>query len=185
MKAISRFLLIIFIVGSLVGCSRDVKDNGNQVVNTTTVPIEEVNNKVMNIPFKDHLYTKHSSSITWGWSNAEEIPEEITDQYNEFENSVPGGFVVEETPTTYFICVSIGQQESVTKGFEVKSLTLQDDDQVEDSIVRIEVNRVTNENPSDKEMKGKVYVRRLISVSKEDLPEGIKMNSFRMAIEEL
>lgn len=184
LKPMSRYFIIILIMGSLVGCSRDVKDDGNQFVNATTVPIVEDNNKAVSIPFKEHLYTKHSSSFTWEWSNTEYIPKDITDKYKELENSVPGGFMVKETPTEYYICVSIGEQESVTKGFEVKSLSFQDKNIVEAPMVQIEVNRVTNDNPSDKELQGKVHVRRLISVSKEDLPDGIKINAFRMGLEE-
>lgn len=184
MKTISGLLIIIFSLGLLMGCNVAENSNGNQVVNATTAPVAEINPKTVNIPFKEHLYTKHSSSYTWEWSNKEDIPKDITDKYKAFENSVPGGFMVKETSKEYFICVSIGEQESVTKGFEVKSLRLQGDSQVEDPMVQIEVNRVANDNPSDKDMQGKVHVRRLISVSKEDLPDGIKINAFTMGLEE-
>lgn len=182
MKTITGFFIIILIVGSLVGCSKDVKDNGDQTVtvNETTLEEAEVNRNYVSIPFKEHLYSKHSSSFTWEWSNTENIQKEITNKYEEFKNSVPGGFIVKETPTEYFICVSIGEQESVTKGFEIKSLKVQDGNEVGDPILKIEVRHVRDENPSDKEMQGKVFVRSLISVSKEDLPDGISIHSIIM-----
>jgi hypothetical protein len=165
-----------------MGCSEDVKGDGNQSV-TETVEING-NKNSRSIPFKQHLYSKNSSSFSWEWSNTEDIQKEITDKYEEFKNSVPGGFIVKETPTEYFICVSIGGKESVTEGFKIKSLTLPDEYKEENPILRIEVIPVSNENTLDKKMQGEVFVRSLISVSKKDLPNGIHINSFIMGIED-
>lgn len=180
-------MIITILLGLQLGCSAEIKENGNRTVNetkteTVTIDSEKVN---ASIPFTQHLYSKHSPDFTWGWSNTEDLPREITDRYKEFENSVPGGFLVKETPTAYYICVSTGEQDSVTDGFEVKSITFPDEYAAEEEpILKIEAVPVSDENPSDKEMKGKVVARSLISVNKEELPEGVRIHSIVMSLED-
>jgi hypothetical protein len=183
-KKMNGLIIIIFILGVQIGCSVDQKGNGNQFVNETMETVIDVNKNGISIPYKQLLYTKNSSSFSWERNNTEELQKEITDRYEEFKNTVPGGFIVKETPTEYFICVSIGGKESVTEGFKIKSLTLPDDIKEENPTLKIDVIPVSNENTSDKEMKGEVYMRSLISVSKEDLPNGININSISMRLED-
>lgn len=181
--------IITLMLGLQLGCSADIEENGNHMVTETKTQTETVeidsNKQSASIPFIQHLYSKHSPDFTWGWSNTENLPKEITDRYNEFENSAPGGYLVKETPTEYFICVSIGETGSVTKGFEVKSLTLPAGYAAADKpILKIEAVPVRDQNPSDKDMPGKIVARSLISVAKEDLPEGIRIRSMIMSLEE-
>lgn len=181
--------IITLMLGLQLGCSADIEGNRNHSVTETKTETETVeidsNKQRASIPFTQHLYSKHSPDFTWEWSNTENLPKEVTDRYKEYENSAPGGYLVKETPTEYFICVSIGETESVTKGFEVKSLTLPAEHAAaEKPILKIEAVPASDQNPSDKEMPGKLFTRSLISVAKEELPEGIHIHSMIMSLEE-
>jgi hypothetical protein len=183
LKTMNGLFIFIFILGLLMGCSVDVKGNGNQIEKAAMETEIDVNKKSISIPYKQHLYSKNSSSFSWERINTEDLKKEVTDRYEEYKNTVPGGFIVKETPTEYFICVSIGGKESVTEGFKIKSLTLPNEIKEKNPTLKIEVIPVSNENTSDKEMMGEVFVRSLISVSKEDLPNGININSISMRLE--
>ena len=181
-----RLTFIICILGLLIGCSGE-NGNGNQLTQedtesqTETVIANREEGAV--IPYIQHLYTKDSSDFSWEWGGTEDLPEEIIDSYEDFINSVPGGFVIQETPSDYFICVSFGRKESVTKGFKIKSLAMYDTNS-ERSFLRIHAIPVTSEDVMDKEVKGEVSVRSLISVAKKDLPEGIGMSEIILSVEE-
>ncbi|WP_438351210.1 hypothetical protein ACP8HI_11535 [Paenibacillus sp. FA6] len=181
LRTMTGLITILFVIGLQMGCSADVDGNGNQVVDEKTETIVQVDGKVKSIPYKQLLYSKSSLNFAWERDNSDGLSQEIVDRYGEFKTSVPGGFIVKETDTEYFICVSIGEKESVTKGFEIISLTLPEENTEKDPILKIDVIPVMNENNSDKKMKGKVFIRSLISVSKEDLPDGIVINSIIMS----
>ncbi|OAB46862.1 hypothetical protein [Paenibacillus antarcticus] len=181
-KKLPGLCVIIILLGLQIACSTELKGNENPSANTKTEVI--INKSMKSIPYKQLVYTKYSSRFTWESSNVEDLPKEIIKNYEDYKNSVPGGFIVKETQTTYYICVSIGKKESVTEGFKIKSLRLPDVYTEDDPTLTIEVIPVSNENNSDKEMKGQVSVRALISVSKEDLPDGVIINAISMSLED-
>ena len=125
LRTMSGILIFLFVVGLQMGCSADV--NGNQIVEGNTETVVDVDGNAKNIVYKQHIYSKSSPNFSWEWDNSDGLSQEIIDRYGEFKTSVPGGFIVKETDTEYFICVSIGEKESVTKGFEIISLTLPDE----------------------------------------------------------
>ncbi|WP_160032155.1 hypothetical protein [Paenibacillus sp. An7] len=139
-------------------------------------------NKGTAIPYKQLRYTKASSDFSWEGST-EELPEEIIDRYDSYANSVPGGFVIQETPSEYFICVNFGEKESVTKGFKINSLAMHEINS-ERSFLRIHAIPVSYEDAMDKKVHGEVTIRALISVAKKDLPEGIEINEMILSVEE-
>ncbi|OAB32561.1 hypothetical protein PMSD_16405 [Paenibacillus macquariensis subsp. defensor] len=179
-KKTAGLFIIIVLLGLQISCSTGWKGDGHKSAITQIETVEAVNQSKKNIPYQQLVYTKYSSRFTWESSNAEDLPKEVAKSYEEYKNSVPGGFIVKETPTAYFICVSIGQKGSVTEGFMIKSLRLPDVYTENDPTLTIEVIPVSNENNSDKKMKGQVSVRALISVSKKDLPDGVVLNSISM-----
>jgi len=183
-KKIAGLYIIIVLLGLQIGCSTGLKGDGNQSTVTQIETAETANQSKKSIPYKQLIYSKNSTRFAWESSNAENLPKEIAKSYEEYKNSVPGGFVVKETPTAYFICVSIGQKGSVTEGFKIKSLRLPDEYTENDPTLTIEVIPVSNENNSDKKLKGQVFVRSLISVSKKDLPDGVVINSISMRLED-
>ncbi|MBD7966706.1 hypothetical protein [Paenibacillus gallinarum] len=176
---------MIFILGLLMGCDGETV-NGNQVTQEDeTSQTEEVlgNRKEETaVPYKRQIYTKTGSDFSWEWS-AKNLPEEIIDQYENYVNSVPGGFVIQETPSEYFICVSFGRKESVTKGFKINSLAMHDIDS-DRSFLRIHAIPVSDEDVMDKDVQGEVTIRALISVAKKDLPGGIGINEMILSVEE-
>jgi len=180
LKKMIGLFIVILVMGLQIGCSVDLRGNEDQLVNVTTETVEDDTKNSMSIPYEEHLYSKSSASFAWEWSKSEDLPQEITDKYEDLQYTVPGGFVMKETPTDYFICVSIGKKESATEGFKVKSLTLLDVNKENNPSLVIEVTPLSNENNSFKKMKGQVFVRSLISVSKGDLPEGTIIHSISM-----
>lgn len=180
MAKMMKVFCMIIIVSLQAGCSAELKGNENQHVDGTTKTVEVINKYHKSIPYKELIYTKYSSQFTWGWSSSEDLQKDLLDQYETYTNSVPGGFIVNETPTEYFICVSIGERESVNQGFKIISLKLPDVVKDSDPTLRIEVIPVSNENTLDSKVDGKVFVRSLISVSKKDLPDGFNINSISL-----
>jgi len=182
MKNLSRLailLSILVILAIQIGCSSDVETNdaGQQTAIVEPVP------STASIPFKQHLYSKSSPNFAWEWSGTEDVQQEIAAKYATLSNVAPGGFLVKETDTDYYICVSIGGTESVTEGFEIKSLTLPEQNNAEEPTLSIKVAHVSGENAADKQLQGAVHVTSLISVSKADLPEGVKINPIVMGLE--
>lgn len=179
-KMMKGLFIFIIILSLQTGCSVELKGNKDQNVDGTTKKEEVVNEYHKSIPYKEHIYSKYSSLFAWEWSSTQDLQKEILDQYETYNNSVPGGFIVKETPIEYFICVSIGERESVMQGFKIKSLEYLDKVKDSDPFLKIEVTPVSNENTSDNKMEGKVFVRSLISVSKKDLPDGFDINSISL-----
>lgn len=180
LKKMTGLFIVILVMGLQIGCSADVRGNEDQLVNITTETVEDDTINNMSIPHEEHLYSKSSASFAWEWSKTEDLPPEITDKYQDLQYTVPGGFVMKETPTDYFICVSIGKKESATEGFKVRSLTLLDVNQESNPSLVIEVTPLSNENNSFNKTEEKVFVRSLISVSKKDLPDGYDINSISL-----
>ncbi|BBI33563.1 hypothetical protein [Cohnella abietis] len=182
MKRISGFLIIILILGLQMGCAADEKRNAIQ---SATVAVDaDVNANRLNIPFKQYLYSKYSPNFSWEKDDSDGLPKEVTDKYENDKTLAPGGFYIKETPTEFFIAVSIGGVKSSTDGFEVKSLSLPSTYQQEkDPILKIEVNRVKNERTSSEAIQGDIFVRSLIGISKNDLPTGVHINSIIMGLE--
>lgn len=184
MRIRTGLALILCLLGLLIGCDGDTS-NGNQVtqVDTESQTVTQLANKDEGIviPYKQLRYTKVSSDSTLEWST-EELPEEIIDKYGNYANSVPGGFMIQETPSEYFICVNFGKKESVTKGFKIQSFAMHNID-TERSYVRIHAVPVIREDGMDEKVKGEVSVRSFISVAKKDLPEGIGINEMILSVD--
>ncbi|WP_454190097.1 hypothetical protein [Paenibacillus sp. Marseille-Q7038] len=181
-----RLAIIIFILGLLMGCDGET-GIGNQVTHVDTESRTETviaNRDGIAVPYKRQIYTKTGLDFSWKWQT-EELPEEVIEQYENYVNSVPGGFMIQETPANYFICVSFGRKESVTKGFKIKSVAVHDIN-TERSFLRIHAIPVSNEDMMDKDVQGEgeVAIRALISVAKKDLPEGIDINEMILSVEE-
>jgi len=179
MKNMSRLAVLLLILIVQIGCSSDVTSNeaGQEAAVVDTVPI------AAGIPFKQHLYSKNSPNFAWEWSGTEDVQPDIAAKYASLSDVAPGGFLVKETDTDYYICVSIGGTDSVTEGFKIKALTLPEQSNANEPTLSIQVAHVSDENTADKQLQGSVHVRSLISVSKADLPEGVKINPIVMGLE--
>lgn len=180
-KILRSLLIIILILGLQLGCS--TKSTAKDTNDTSVMVEVEQDVKRLTIPFDQLLYSKNSKNFAWEWSSSEEVPQDVLDKYKETKVSVPGGFLVKETATAYFIRVSGEERSSVTDGFAVSSFTIPSDGDEKDPVLRINIHSVHDENSSDQDMKGKVFVTSLFRLMKGDIPEGISLNEIILSEE--
>ncbi|HIW34743.1 MAG TPA: hypothetical protein IAA29_18360 [Candidatus Paenibacillus intestinavium] len=182
MKRIRSFLMIVFILGLQLGCSGSLTIKEQNLASSMDAVDIEVS-KLM-IPFTQHIYSKRAADFTWEDGSTEGIQQDIIDNYKRSEPFAPGGFMVGETPTAYFICVSMGGIDSITEGFEIRSVYLPDDGHDRDPILYINAKRVSNEVTGVSGMNEAVYVTALVSFLKEDIPDNIIINETILQLEE-
>lgn len=179
LKELCLVFLLITVLGFQSGCSFDDKDMGVQAVSVTEEV--DIHRDPRDIPFEQVIYSKNASDSSWNWewNGSRDLPAEIEVKYADYQHSVPGGFVIQETPMEYFICVSIGNRKSAADGFKIKSITLPEKGQGEDQLLTIEVIPVFGEDFPE-EYTGETFVRSLIRISKDKLPEGVSLNAVNM-----
>lgn len=178
MTIMGRLLIILFTIASLAGCSESHKNN--QAENTISIAEEALANRENHqIPYKELLYSKISADYSWESPVVEPIDDEIRDLYEKNKNLAPGGFLLKETDKQYFIVVSIEKKSSFNEGFEMKSLAYFADKDGEDPLLSIEVMPTSDENTTN-DYKGVVSISHLISVAKDDLPEGAAIQGISM-----
>jgi len=165
----------------LLGCSSNITNEGNYSKYDTVY----IDTNKLSIPFTQLVYSKNSSNFNWQSGNSEEILPEIMEKYKELAIIAPGGWMVKETPTEYYICLSIGGVEAVTEGFEISTINIPSDGLVTEPLLSITAKRVSNEISGISAMNETVYVTSLITILKEDLPDNISIGAISLLLEEI
>jgi len=176
-------MIIVIFLGLQVGCSGSLKVNEDYSSSST----DEVDNeaKQLSILYTELVYFKNSSRLNWESGNSDNVRSEIMEKYRDKARIAPGGWIIEETPTEYFICVSIGGVESVTDGFAISSVTIPNDELGTDPLLTISAKRVRNEISGVSDTNETVYVTSLISILKEDLPDNISLGAISLLLDEM
>jgi len=104
-------------------------------------------------------------------------------KYKELAKVAPGGWIVQETLNEYYICVSIGEVDAVTEGFEIRAFNIPSDTMVTDPLLSITVKRVSNEISGESVTNESLYVTSLVSVLKADLPDDISIGAISLLLD--
>lgn len=180
-RSSALFSIVISAIVLLTACySRTQIDKDKQTAGEKT---EKVIEKIgINVPYEQVHYTKISKEFVWEFSaNDKELPEGIQEDYKKYYNIAPGGFIVKETEKDYFICISIGKRQTEKDGFKLQSIELVNYDIEKEAVLKVEINQFDNETTTNGIYTGEVSVIALVRISKESLPQGIKINGITMS----
>ena len=183
MKTIQNLAIIVLILGLLLGCSGNLKVNEDY--SSSSMDAVENESKKLSILYTELVYSKNSSHLNWESGNSDDVQPAIMDKYKDKARIAPGGYIIEETSTEYFICVSIYGVESVTEGFEITSITIPNAELDTDPLLVISAKRVNNDISGASDTDETVYVTSLISILKEDLPDSISLGSISLLLDEI
>lgn len=176
-------VLIIAVIAAVVllqsGCSIDKQEQKHGIQSMTEAVADDANKEGKSISFERLLYTKYSPDFSLVQGDEQVVPQAVMDKYEDYKRVVPGGFVIDETDTEYFLCVSVGKKDSGTEGFDIKSLTLSGIDEMKDPILHIMVTPTRGENSSDA-VNGEAFITSLIRVPKDSLPQGAAIHAISM-----
>lgn len=177
--AIPRLILIAVLAGALTGCTAGAEDSS---IEANTITEQVLPQESVTIPFTILKYTKTAAEFIWEWSGSktgngkDEVPQEVEASYKEYEHAAPGGFIVKETATDYYICVSVGGKTSADEGFTVQSLSWHEGEQEENTYLSIGV----MPRKDDLGYTGEITATSLIRVAKQDLPDKAEIGSISM-----